>query len=128
MRLLTGYQGVKKKFIKRMKAKLLPLLQKDEVKEIIITSLKFMIAEKRIKQINILTPLQWNIKPLVGRPPATQEAHWIKFMQQIVMLHRGTIQVHSMNGKGTVFLYNFNNNDRRSDWVQNLLYTWCELK
>jgi hypothetical protein len=41
-----------------MKAKLLPLLQKDEVKEIIITSLKFMIAEKRIKQINILTPLQ----------------------------------------------------------------------
>jgi hypothetical protein len=56
MRLLTGYQGVKKKFIKRMKAKLLPLLQKDEVKETIITSLKFMIAEKRIKQNLIFLP------------------------------------------------------------------------
>ncbi|MDQ3682881.1 MAG: hypothetical protein M3352_07395 [Bacteroidota bacterium] len=47
------------------------------------------------------------------RPTATQEAHWIKFMQtvslckQIVMLHRGTIQVHSMNGKGTVFSLQF---------------------
>jgi len=39
-----------------MKAKLLPLLQRDEVKETIITSLKFMIAEKRIKQNLIFLP------------------------------------------------------------------------
>jgi len=76
MRLLTGYQEVKKKFIKRMKAKLLPLLQKDEVKETIITSLKFMIAEKRIKQNLIFLPHYMKYKT-VGRerPTATQEAY-----------------------------------------------------
>ncbi len=57
MRLLTGYQGAKEIY-KENEGKAFAPLQKDEVKETIITSLKFMIAEKRIKQINILTQLQ----------------------------------------------------------------------
>jgi signal transduction histidine kinase len=31
----------------------------------------------------------------------------LSLCKQIVMLHRGTIQVHSMNGKGTVFSLQF---------------------
>ncbi len=56
----------------------------------------------------IFLPHYNEIKPLVGRDQRQlRKRIGLSLCKQIVMLHRGTIQVHSMNGKGTVFSLQF---------------------